>query len=123
MCEAKRTSSIFLCKTYEQDKPRPLFAVGGDFALEETEGLPLAGPFPVLDLISRIARAPKLMRLAKGDVGTLELGASPSSKGDSSTVPEFELEMLSPRDRAEPKGEVWLGEAPRPTVVRERRRC
>lgn len=40
-------------------------------------------------------------------------------------MPEVELEMLSPRERTEPKGEgeVWFGEAPRPTVVRERRRC
>jgi hypothetical protein len=38
-------------------------------------------------------------------------------------MPEFELEILSPRERTEPKGEVWFGEAPRPTVVRERRRC
>jgi hypothetical protein len=74
----------------------------------------------VLDLISRIARAPKLIRLANGDVGT---GASPSSKGDSSTAPELELEMLSPRERTELKGEVWLGEPERPTVVSERRRC
>jgi hypothetical protein len=89
---------------YEQDKPRPLFAVGGAFALEEMVALPLAGPFPVLDLISRIALAPKLIRRANGLVGTL--WASPSSKGDSSTVPELELEMLSPRERTEPKGEV-----------------
>jgi len=74
----------------------------------------------VLDLMFCIARAPKLKRRANGDVGTL---ASPSSKGDSSTVPELELEMLSPRERIEPKGEVGLGEPDRPTVVSERRRC
>lgn len=56
---------------YEQDKPRPLFAVGGVFALEEMVALPLAGPFPVLDLISRIALAPKLIRRANGLVGTV----------------------------------------------------
>jgi hypothetical protein len=107
---------------YEQDKPRPWLAVGGDFALE-TEGLPFAFPFPAVAFILRIARAPKLMRLAKGVVGTLEVGASPSSNGLSSTVPEFELEMLSPRERADPNGDVWFGEPDRPTVVRERRRC
>jgi hypothetical protein len=104
---------------YEQDKPRPWLAVGGDFALE-TEGLPFAFPFPLVAFMLRIARAPKLMRRAKGVVGTLEVGASPSSNGLSSTVPEFELEMLSPRER---KGEVWFGEPDRPTVVRDRRRC
>lgn len=77
----------------------------------------------MLALISRIARAPKLRRRANGDVGTLEVGASPSSKGDSSTVPELELEMLSPRERTEPKGDVWVCEPERPTVVSERRRC
>lgn len=54
--------------------------------------------------------------------GTLELGASPSSKGLSSTEPEFALEMLSVRGRPGVKGEVWLGEPERPIVVRERRR-
>jgi hypothetical protein len=70
-----------------------------------------------------MARAPKLSRRAKGEAGTLEVGASPSSKGDSSTVPELELEKLSPRERAVPKGDVWFGEPERPTVVSERRRC
>lgn len=105
------------------DRPRPFFAVGGDFAIE-TEGLPLAFVLPVLDLISRIARAPKLRRRANGDAGTLDVGASPSSKGDSSTVPEFELDRLSVRGRPlGRKGEVALGDPDRPTVVNDRRRC
>lgn len=88
------------------------------------EDLPFAFAFPlplVDDLISRIARAPKLMRRAKGDVGAAP--ASPSSNGLSSTVPEFELEMLSFLPRTGPNGEVWFGEPDRPTVVRDRRRC
>jgi hypothetical protein len=105
------------------DRPRPFFAVGGDFAIE-TEGLPLAFVLPVLDLMSRIARAPKLRRRANGDAGMLDVGASPSSKGDSSTVPEFELDMLSVRGRpAGRKGDVALGDPDRPTVVNDRRRC
>ena len=74
--------------------------------------------------MSRMARAPKLIRRAKGDAGTLEVGASPSSNGDSSTVPEFELDRLSVRGRPlAVKGDAELGEAERPTVVKERRRC
>ena len=108
---------------FRSDRPRPFFAVGGDFAIE-TEGLPLAFALPVLALISRMAWAPKLIRRAKGEEGMLDVGASPSSKGDSSTVPEFELERLSVRGRlADMNGEVALGEADRPTVVRDRRRC
>lgn len=90
----------------------------------ETEGRGLPFPFPLTlpVLTSRRARAPKLRRRPKGVVGTLELGASPSSKGLSSTEPEFALEVLSVRGRPGVKGEVWFGEPERPTVVRERRR-
>jgi len=103
------------------NRPRPFLEVGGDFAIE-TEGLPFAFVFPVLDLISRMARAPKLRRRAKGEAGMLCV-ASPSSKGDSSTVPEFELEMLSVRGRPLGRnGDVALGEPDNPTVVNERRR-
>lgn len=85
---------------------------------------PLAFVLPVLDLISRMARAPKLRRRANGDAGTLEVGASPSSKGDSSTVPEFELDKLSVRGRPLGRnGDVALGDPDRPTVVNDRRRC
>jgi hypothetical protein len=74
--------------------------------------------------MSRMARAPKLSRRAKGDAGMLDVGASPSSKGDSSTVPEFELDRLSVRGRpVGMKGEVALGDPDKPTVVRDRRRC
>jgi hypothetical protein len=109
-------------KGHVTDRPRPFLAVGGDFAIE-TEGLPLAFVLPVLDLISRMARAPKLSRRAKGEAGMLDVGASPSSKGDSSTVPEFELDMLSVRGRPGVKGDVAFCEPDKPTVVRDRRRC
>ena len=118
--------------SYEEDKPRPCFfdAVGGvvlllpPLAFIETEGLglPLPVPLPLPVLTSRRARAPKLRRRAKGVAGTLELGASPSSNGLSSTEPEFALERLSVRGRAGVKGEFWFGEPERPTVVSERRR-
>jgi len=91
------------------------------------EGLPLGFPtLPLLCLTSRIARAPKLNRRAKGVAGLLfgldaEAGGS-SSKGLSSTEPEFALDRLSVRGRAVWKGEDWLGEAERPMVVRDRRR-
>ena len=94
-------------------------------AFIETEGLglPLPVPLPLPVLTSRSARAPKLRRRANGVAGTLELGASPSSNGLSSTEPEFALERLSVRGRAAGvKGEFWFGEPERPTVVRERRR-
>ena len=93
-------------------------------AFFETEGLglPFPVPLPLPVLTSRMARAPKLKRRAKGVVGTLELGASPSSNGLSSTEPEFALERLSVRGRVDVNGEPWLGEPERPTVVRERRR-
>jgi hypothetical protein len=109
-------------KWHVTDRPRPFFAVGGDFATE-TEGLPLAFVLPVLALISLIARAPKLRRRAKGEAGALDVGASPSSKGDSSTVPELELDRLSVRGRPGVKGDVALGEPDKPTVVSDRRRC
>lgn len=78
---------------------------------------------PLLCLTSRRARAPKLNRRAKGVAGLLLAdGAGSSSKGLSSTEPEFALDRLSVRGRAFWKGEVWLGEAERPMVVRDRRR-
>lgn len=87
------------------------------------EGLPLEFPtLPLLCLTSRMARAPKLRRRAKGVAGLLLAeGAGSSSKGLSSTEPEFALEMLSVRVRAW-KGELCPGEADRPMVVKERRR-
>lgn len=91
------------------------------------EGLPLGFPtLPLLCLTSRSARAPKLSRRAKGVAGLLlELeadGAGSSSKGLSSTEPELALDRLSVRGRALWKGDVWLGEPDRPSVVRDRRR-
>lgn len=63
-------------------------------------------PLPLPVLTSRRARAPKLKRRAKGVDGTLELSASPSSNGLSSTDPEFALERLSVRGRAGVNGEL-----------------
>lgn len=116
-----------------KDKPRPL-AVGDATLLLvvvvelllSVGGLPLFATFPVLALISRMARAPKLRRRPNVGVGLPAadgVGAS-SSKGLSSTEPEVALLTLSRRPLLMlPKGEVWLGEvAERPTVVRERRR-
>lgn len=69
-----------------------------------------------------MARAPKLRRRAKGVAGLLLAeGPGSSSKGLSSTEPEFALEMLSVRGRAW-KGELWFGEPDRPMVVSDRRR-
>lgn len=107
----------------DKDKPR-LLTVGGEIALA-TEGLPLEFPLP--DLTSRRARAPKLSRLAKGVAGLLPEfvepdGAGSSSKGLSSTVAEVGLEMLSPRGRTVLKGEFWLVEPDKPIVVSESRR-
>lgn len=91
------------------------------------EGLPFGFPtLPLLCLTSRSARAPKLNRRAKGVAGLLLVadvdGAYSSSKGLSSTEPEFALEMLSVRVRWDWKGDVWAGEADRPTVVSDSRR-
>jgi hypothetical protein len=79
--------------------------VGAD-VVEETEALPLGFPLAE-DRMSRIAFAPKLIRRAKGDVGTLEVGSAPgsSSKGDSSTDPLLADETDSARVRAVPNGE------------------
>ncbi|KAI9814088.1 MAG: hypothetical protein M1832_005976 [Thelocarpon impressellum] len=108
--------------------PRPL-TVGPDGGAAGLEALPLPLlPFPART--SRRARAPKLMRRAKGVVGTeADVGAapSPSSMTFSSTAggPEPALDMLSRREAAEPgpKGEVWVGEVPeRPSVVMDMRR-
>ena len=87
------------------------------------EGLPLEFPtLPLLCLTSRMARAPKLSRRAKGVAGLLlAAGVASSSKGLSSTEPELTLERLSVRGRGW-KGELWLGEPDRPSVVMERRR-
>jgi hypothetical protein len=90
------------------------------------EGLPFGFPtFPLLCLTSRMARAPKLSRRAKGVAGlllVLEAGpAGSSSKGLSSTDPELALDRLSVRCRGL-KAVGWLGEAPSPTVVRDSRR-
>jgi hypothetical protein len=93
---------------------------------DETEGLPFAFPFAVeLFLTSRRAFAPKLIRLANGDVGTLEPEGAleSSSKGLSSTEPEFALDTLSPRFRGLTKDGVGApGMVERPRVVMDRRR-
>lgn len=88
------------------------------------EALPLGFPtLPLLCLTSRMARAPKLSRRAKGAAGLLDAeGAGSSSKGLSSTEPELALDRLSVRGRADWKGDVWLGEPERPMVVRDSRR-
>jgi hypothetical protein len=126
----------------QQDKPR-LFKGGEAEALcaaaDETEGLPFAFPAtgpPVGEEVepplraSRRALAPKLTRRAKGEVGRLgdleeEVEAAPagsSSKGDSSTDPEFALETLSARARILENGEGWVpGIDERPRVVMDRR--
>jgi hypothetical protein len=78
-----------------------------------------------LFLTSRRAFAPKLIRLANGEVGTLEpVGAlESSSKGLSSTEPEFALDRLSPRVRGLPKEGFGAPDmVDRPSVVMERRR-
>lgn len=91
------------------------------------EGLPLVFPwFPLLCLTSRIARAPKLKRRAKGVAGMLlapaEGGELSSSKGLSSTEPELTLDRLSARGRGAVKGVDWFVVGERPMVVSERRR-
>lgn len=101
---ARHCGGAFVC-TLKEDKPRPL-AVGEEKATLSTEDLPLGFPLPLLVLTSRKARAPKLRRRANGLAGTLVAGASPSSKGLSSTDAELALEMLSVRERSEPKGVV-----------------
>jgi hypothetical protein len=108
-----------------EDRPRPR-PVGGEGFLW-TEGLPFWFPtLPLLCLTSRRARAPKLNRRAKGVAGLLLVadveGACSSSKGLSSTDPEFALEILSVRVRGFGNGDVWPGEAPRPMVVSDSRR-
>ena len=64
-----------------EDRPRPL-AVGGEETLW-MEGLPLGFPtLPLLWRTSRMARAPKLRRRAKGVAGLLLAeGPGSSSKG------------------------------------------
>jgi len=91
------------------------------------EGLPFGLPtFPLLCLTSRMARAPKLSRRAKGVAGLLLLldagpPAGSSSKGLSSTEPELALDRLSVRCRGL-KAVAWLGEPESPMVVRDSRR-
>lgn len=65
----------------QEDKPCP-FTDGA--LVEMVEDLPLAFPDPALT--SRSARAPELIRRAKGECGEVEKGAaSPSSIAFSST--------------------------------------
>ena len=89
---------------------------------ESLEDLPLRVPGP--PLTSRSAFAPKLIRRAKGVVGELLAGASPSSMALSSAPGDAEavLEQLSWRPRRLPKGEVWVGEPERPRVEMDMRR-
>lgn len=72
------------------------------------EALPLELPMlPLPALTFCMARAPKLSRRPKGVVGLLEAEwAASSSKGLSSTEPEFALERLSVRGRAVGNEEV-----------------
>ena len=111
----------------------PLEVAGGD--LPFCPGLPFPPPPPPpppfpneLVRISRRARAPKLVRRAKGVVGGLpplfgsRAGPSSSAIADSLTLPLSAEPMLPRRPRKELNGEVWLGMPERPSVVKERRR-
>lgn len=107
-----------------EDRPRPL-TDGALFGV--MEDLPLAFPDPVLT--SRSARAPELMRRAKGEEGEADSGAaSPSSIAFSSI--EVLLEALVERLpwRARAKAEAWVGDPDKPPdrpneVIERRRRC
>ena len=89
----------------------------------------LLDPAPLLDdRRSRMARAPKLARrpnalgLAAGPSLRGAAGPSPSAMADSSLLPLLAEPRLSPRPRKELKGDIWLGEPDRPSVVSEMRR-
>jgi len=86
-------------------------------------GLPSPPPPPlppVEDLISLIARAPKLIRRANGVVGVdWSFAANSSSTADSSMLPLLAELKLSRRPRTEPKGEGAVGEPERPRVVND----
>lgn len=109
-----------------QDTPRAdgvMGDVGAGLFVVTVEGLPLTPVFPAPVLTSRRARAPKLMRLAKGVVGWLgreEEGESVSSKGLSSTDAEVAVETLS--DRLRLKADCCGGEPDMPRVLSDRRR-
>ena len=105
-----------------EDTPRPL-TDGAEDALVET--LPLALPDPPV-LTSRRAFAPKLIRLANGDVGDMFGSASPSSTAFSLMEAEGELPLpkLLWRFFMLVKAEVWVGDPAIPSEAMEvRRRC
>lgn len=73
---------------------------GGGIDLPFWGGLPSTPPPPLPpDLISLMARAPKLMRRANGVVGVVWSLAKSSSTADSSMLPLLAEPMLSPRPR------------------------
>lgn len=96
---------------------------GGGKDLPFWGGLPSPPPPPlppVEDLISLIARAPKLIRRANGIVGVdWSLAANSSSTADSSMLPLLAELKLSRRPRTDPKGEGAVGEPDRPRVVND----
>ena len=116
-------SSVLTPSQRLEDAPRPL-TDGAEDALVET--LPLALPDPPV-LTSRRAFAPKLIRLANGDVGDIFGSASPSSTAFS-FMEEVEGELPLPkllwRFLILVKAEVWVGDAAIPSEAMEvRRRC
>ena len=89
------------------------------------EALPLALPDPPV-LTSRSAFAPKLIRLANGDVGDMFGSASASSTAFSLMEVEGELPLpkLLWRFLMLVKAEVWVGDPAIPSEAMEvRRRC
>lgn len=95
---------------------------GGGRDLPFWGGLPSPPPPPVEDLISLMARAPKLIRRANGVVGVdWSLAAKSSSTADSSMLPLLAELKLSRRPRIDPKGEGAVGEPERPKVVNDMR--
>lgn len=95
---------------------------GGGKDLPFAGGLPSPPPPlpPVEDLISRMARAPKLIRRANGVVGWSR-EANSSSMADSSMLPLFAELKLSRRPRIELKGDWAVGDPDSPSVVNDMR--
>ena len=105
-----------------ENTPRPLRDGAED---ELMEALPLALPDPPV-LTSRSAFAPKLMRLANGDVGDMFGSVSPSSTAFSLIEVEGELPLpkLLWRFLILVKAEAWVGDPAIPREAMEvRRRC
>ena len=89
------------------------------------EALPLALPFPPV-LTSRSAFAPKLIRLANGEVGVIFGSTSPSSIAFSLMEVDGELPLpkLLCRFLMLVKAEVWVGDPAIPKeAIEVRRRC